>query len=101
MISCFKDQLLPLIVVDTMSSYPGLSGFFVAGIFSGSLSTVSSAINSLAAVTLEDYVKPFRKTTLSEGQSTFLLKAIAISYGLLSVILTFIVDLLGPSVLQV
>ncbi len=40
----------------------GLAGFFVAGIFSASLSTVSSAINSLAAVTLEDYIKPFRKT---------------------------------------
>ena len=51
-------QLLPLFVTDTMSDYPGLSGLFVAGIFSGSLSTVSSAINSLAAVTLEDYIKP-------------------------------------------
>jgi Na+/proline symporter len=36
---------------------PGLAGLFVAGIFSGSLSTVSSAVNSLAAVTLEDYIK--------------------------------------------
>ena len=36
-----------------MSSVPGLPGLAVAGIFSGSLSTVSSAINSLAAVTLE------------------------------------------------
>ena len=35
---------------------PGLSGLFVSGIFSGSLSTVSSALNSLAAVTLQDYV---------------------------------------------
>jgi sodium-coupled monocarboxylate transporter 8/12 len=71
----------------------GLSGFFVAGIFSGSLSTVSSAINSLAAVTLEDYIKPFRKSSLSEAHSTLILKIIAIAYGLLSVILTFIVDL--------
>jgi hypothetical protein len=38
--------------------YPGLPGLAVAGIFSGSLSTVSSAINSLAAVTLEDYIRP-------------------------------------------
>ena len=55
--NCLR-QLLPLFVTDTMGGYPGLSGLFVAGIFSGSLSTVSSAINSLAAVTLEDYVKP-------------------------------------------
>ncbi|KAK7074679.1 hypothetical protein SK128_016093 [Halocaridina rubra] len=50
------DQLLPLYVVETMGMYPGLSGLFVSGIFSGSLSTVSSALNSLAAVTLQDYV---------------------------------------------
>ena len=55
--NCLR-QLLPLFVTDTMGGYLGLSGLFVAGIFSGSLSTVSSAINSLAAVTLEDYVKP-------------------------------------------
>ena len=47
------DQLLPLYIVDRMSSVPGLPGLAVAGIFSGCLSTVSSAINSLAAVTLE------------------------------------------------
>jgi sodium-coupled monocarboxylate transporter 8/12 len=44
-------------VVDRLKNTPGLPGLFVAGIFSGSLSTVSSAVNSLAAVTLEDYVK--------------------------------------------
>ena len=58
MLLSITKQLLPIFVTDTMGAYPGLSGLFVAGIFSGSLSTVSSAINSLAAVTLEDYVKP-------------------------------------------
>lgn len=48
---------MPLYVVDTLKHMPGLAGLFVAGIFSGSLSTVSSAVNSLAAVTLEDYIK--------------------------------------------
>nr|CAD7255941.1 unnamed protein product [Timema shepardi] len=52
-----SDQLMPLFVGDTMREFPGLCGLFVAGIFSGSLSTVSSALNSLAAVTLEDYLK--------------------------------------------
>lgn len=48
---------MPLFVVDAMGVYPGLSGLFVSGIFSASLSTVSAAVNSLAAVTLEDYLK--------------------------------------------
>lgn len=56
-------QLMPYYVVDTMGHIPGLSGLFVAGIFSASLSTVSAAVNSLAAVTIEDYYKvifPFK-----------------------------------------
>lgn len=50
-------QIMPLFVVDVMSNIPGLPGIFVAGIFSASLSTVSAAVNSLAAVKLEDYIK--------------------------------------------
>lgn len=52
-----RDQLMPLFVIDAMGDSPGLPGLFVAGIFSASLSTVSAALNSLAAVTLEDYIK--------------------------------------------
>lgn len=48
---------MPHYVIDTMGKLPGLSGLFVSGIFSASLSTVSAAVNSLAAVTLEDYIK--------------------------------------------
>lgn len=48
---------MPLFVVDTMGHIPGLSGLFVAGIFSASLSSVSASVNSLVAVTLEDYFK--------------------------------------------
>lgn len=48
---------MPLFVVDAMNDLPGLPGLFVSGIFSASLSTISAALNSLAAVTLEDYVK--------------------------------------------
>lgn len=50
-------QLMPLFVMDSVSSIPSLAGLFTAGVFSGSLSTVSSALNSLAAITLEDYLK--------------------------------------------
>ncbi|KAI4465238.1 sodium-coupled monocarboxylate transporter [Holotrichia oblita] len=32
-----KDQLLPILVVEVLGSYPGLTGLFVAGIFSAAL----------------------------------------------------------------
>ena len=93
-----SDQILPLFVIDTMGQYPGLSGLFISGIFSGSLSTVSSAINSLAAVTLEDYIKSF--VTVREESETLILKALAFAYGVGCLLLTFLVEYLGAGVLQ-
>ncbi|XP_050715075.1 sodium-coupled monocarboxylate transporter 1-like [Eriocheir sinensis] len=49
-----KDQILPFYVMDRLSSVPGLPGLFVACTFSGALSTISSGVNSQAAVTWED-----------------------------------------------
>lgn len=35
-----KDQLLPLLVMDTLGMYPGLPGIFVGGVFSAALRSV-------------------------------------------------------------
>ncbi|XP_042876525.1 sodium-coupled monocarboxylate transporter 1-like [Penaeus japonicus] len=51
------DQLMPLFVMDTVGEWKGLPGLFVAGIFAGALSTVSSGMNSLAAIVLEDFLR--------------------------------------------
>lgn len=51
------DQLMPLFVLDTMGNIPGLTGLFLAGVCSSALCSVSAALNSLATVTLEDYIK--------------------------------------------
>ena len=86
-----KDQLLPLFVMDLMSDIPGFPGFFVAGVFSGALSTVSGGLNSLAAVTLEDFIKVYYKKDLSELNATRISKGLAIIYGIFSYGLIFMV----------
>merc|ERR1712136_725242 len=43
------DQLVPLFVMESSASLPGVPGLFVAGLYSASLSTVSSGLNSVAA----------------------------------------------------
>uniref|UniRef100_A0A8C5DYV1 Sodium-coupled monocarboxylate transporter 1-like n=1 Tax=Gouania willdenowi TaxID=441366 RepID=A0A8C5DYV1_GOUWI len=53
------DQLMPFLVMNITRSNPGLMGLFCAAVYSGSLSTVSSCINALAAVTVEDLIKPY------------------------------------------
>ncbi|XP_037075870.1 sodium-coupled monocarboxylate transporter 1-like [Pollicipes pollicipes] len=89
------DQLFPLFVMDTMGEIHGVPGLFVAGIFSGALSTVSSGINSLAAVTVEDFVKPFRKVAISSQQQAKMSKFLAVGFGLLAFALVFVAERLG------
>lgn len=89
-----SDQLLPYYAVSQLAEYPGLPGMIIAGIFSGSLSTVSSFVNSFSAVTLEDYIKPIlmkrgRTITISE---VFITKLLVFFYGCLFVMLTYLVD---------
>ncbi|KAH8355344.1 hypothetical protein KR093_011507 [Drosophila rubida] len=113
-----RDQLMPLFAVDTMGKidvtlnvdicfsttlfagqYPGLCGLFVSGIFSASLSTISSAVTSLSAVTLEDYVKPLYRVIfgrpLIESKSTLPTKIIACIFGLMCIALAFGAGSLG------
>uniref|UniRef100_A0A6P7F995 Sodium-dependent multivitamin transporter n=1 Tax=Diabrotica virgifera virgifera TaxID=50390 RepID=A0A6P7F995_DIAVI len=93
------DQLLPYYVVDTMGDIPGLSGLFVAGIFSASLSTISASLNSLAAITVEDYIKPLhlaiRKKPLSETVSAVQLKLLSLVYGAVCIAVAFLAQFLG------
>uniref|UniRef100_A0A6B2EGH4 Putative sodium/solute symporter n=1 Tax=Phlebotomus kandelakii TaxID=1109342 RepID=A0A6B2EGH4_9DIPT len=94
-----RDQLMPIFVVDTMHAYSGLPGLFVSGIFSASLSTVSASLNSLSAVTLEDYIKPLyrivKKKPLVESQSTLPSKIMACIYGFICVGMAFGAQSLG------
>lgn len=94
-----SDQLLPLYVMDILGIYPGIPGLFVSGIFSGALSTVSSGVNSLAAVTLEDVVKRHIKNNMSDRFATNLTKCLAVAYGFIAILLVIIAQNLG-NVLQ-
>ena len=85
------DQMLPYFMMKVCSQIPGLPGLFIAGIFSGALSSVSSFVNSLAAVTIEDLVKPLlasRSIVLSEKKEAFVTKIIALVFGLICLLLT-------------
>ncbi|XP_078416690.1 solute carrier family 5 member 6a [Cetorhinus maximus] len=93
-----SDQMVLYFVMDVLQHYPGLPGLFTACLFSGALSTISSAFNSLAAVTMTDLVKP-HYPHMTEARATLISKSLALGYGLLCLGMAYIASLMG-SVLQ-
>ena len=90
-----KDQMLPLLVMDILKDLPGLPGLFIAGVFSAALSSLSTGLNSMAAVVLEDFYKPFADGPLSERQTGFLMRGTVFALGCLSVLLVYVVQHMG------
>ncbi|XP_075872420.1 solute carrier family 5 member 6a [Nelusetta ayraudi] len=93
-----NDQMVLYFVMDVFQGLPGLPGLFVACLFSGALSTISSAFNSLATVTMEDLIKP-HFPNMTEARATLLSKGLALAYGLVCLAMAYIASLMG-SVLQ-
>ncbi|GFN86214.1 sodium-coupled monocarboxylate transporter 1-like [Plakobranchus ocellatus] len=93
------DQLVPLYVMDIMSKYPGLPGVFVSCVVSGSLSSLSSGLNALSAVTLRDLLPTRCVNEVSQFRSTIISKLLVLFYGVLSIALAYVVSNLG-SVLE-
>uniref|UniRef100_UPI0037E79002 sodium-coupled monocarboxylate transporter 1-like n=1 Tax=Semicossyphus pulcher TaxID=241346 RepID=UPI0037E79002 len=87
------DQLIPYLVMGTLTSYPGLPGLFFASVYSGALSTVSSSINALATVTLEDLIKPY--TNMSEKHLFWMSKGLSFLYGVLCISIAGLASVLG------
>ena len=94
-----KDQMFPLFVMQMVGDIPGLPGLFVAGVFSGALSTVSSGLNSLSAVFITDLLELGCKVDISENTRTVISKLMSLMFGLLSFGLVFVMKYL-PGVLQ-
>ncbi|XP_064199282.1 sodium-coupled monocarboxylate transporter 1-like [Anguilla rostrata] len=87
------DQLMPYLILDILRAYPGLPGLFVAAAYSGTLSTVSSSINGLAAVTVEDLVKPY--FSMSEKKLSWISKGLSLVYGALCIGMAGVASMMG------
>lgn len=88
-----NDQLVSHLVMDTMFGYPIVRGCFVTGVLSASLSSISTILNSMSAVILEDLLKPCFGNRLANA---YILRGTVITVGVLTMSLVFIVDKLGP-----
>ncbi|KAL6459414.1 hypothetical protein MHYP_G00328860 [Metynnis hypsauchen] len=93
------DQYMPYMVLDIFQDLPGVPGLFLACAYSGTLSTVSTSINAMAAVTMEDLLKPCL-TGSSQRKQILLSKALSFMYGASCVTTAALCSLLDWGVLQ-
>ncbi|KAF5273272.1 hypothetical protein FQR65_LT04694 [Abscondita terminalis] len=89
------DQLVPYFIVNIAENIPGIKGIFTVGLFSASLSSLSSAFNSLGATIYGDFVKPYVSTEISQKSENYILKFIVAVSGMLCIALTFVVEQIG------
>ena len=81
--------------MDILGIFPGLPGLFVAGVFSAALSSLSTGLNSLAAIFLEDFLKPYVSQPLTEKQTAIFMRSVVVVLGVICVALVFVVEKLG------
>ncbi|XP_030855923.1 sodium-dependent multivitamin transporter-like [Strongylocentrotus purpuratus] len=104
-----SDQILIYFVSQEFGKIPGIQGLFIAALYAGTISTVTSGLNSLAAVTLVDIVKPWRRwrsrrrgevvepeeTVEQDHRDTWFSKIYTVVYGCITLGLAFVATKLG------
>jgi len=88
------DEILPYFVIEVLGKFHGIPGVFVAALFCGTLSTVASGLNALAAVTVEDFA-PMVVQHIPTEREALVSKLLVCIYGLISLALAFVVSKLG------
>lgn len=88
------DQVLPLFVMEVASKIPGLPGIFMAGVFSASLSSMSSSLNTVAGTIYEDFIR-HKFPNFSEKRASDIMKLLVILIGITILGLVFIVERMG------
>ena len=82
-----------------MGDYPGVPGLFIAGVFSGALSSVSSGLNSLAAVALKGFIQSCCKVDLTPMKQNIALKLLSAAFGAIAYAFIWVIKYL-PGVLE-
>lgn len=89
-----KDQLVVYYTMDLLGSIYGLPGLFLASICSATLSTISSGINAVTAVVLDDYIRTIWPK-MDKSKETVLTKVTALNLGAIIAGLAFAAEPLG------
>jgi SSS family transporter len=96
------NQLVGYFVVGHLGGVPGAAGLFLASIFCGSLSSVSSYVNSQAAIIWHDLLRPRAPfAAFDDALSLRTNKLLVVACGLAATALAFAVSTVGGNLVQI
>ena len=72
---------------------PVVSGLVLSGLFAAAMSSVDSGVNSITAVVTTDFIDRFRSKPITEAKQVRISRILAISVGLIVVVLSSLVKL--------
>uniref|UniRef100_A0A3P8WMY9 Solute carrier family 5 member 5 n=1 Tax=Cynoglossus semilaevis TaxID=244447 RepID=A0A3P8WMY9_CYNSE len=93
------DLYMPYFVLDIFRNHPGFPGLFLSCAYSGTLSTVSTSINAMAAVTMEDLLQP-HLIHMSQKKKILLSKGLSFLFGVSCITVAGLSSLVDLGVLQ-
>uniref|UniRef100_A0A3B4TXR3 Solute carrier family 5 member 5 n=1 Tax=Seriola dumerili TaxID=41447 RepID=A0A3B4TXR3_SERDU len=93
------DLYMPYFVLDIFRGHAGFPGLFLACAYSGTLSTASTSINAMAAVTMEDLLRP-HLVHMTQKKLILLSKGLSFLYGVGCITVAALSSFLDWGVLQ-
>ncbi|XP_046571797.1 sodium-dependent multivitamin transporter-like isoform X2 [Haliotis rubra] len=94
------NQVIPFMVMDIFRGFPGIPGLFLAALFSASLSTISSGLSSLSALTWKDFVQPIYPE-LPQHKAILIAKFSVVGYGVLACCVSLLAARVGGPLTQI
>ena len=96
------NQLVTYFVTDKLKVISGATGLFLAAILSGSLSSVSSTLNSVAAILWEDFLKRFSFfKKFDDRRSTLTVKLLVLIMGAICTLFSILLSTIGGNLVQI
>lgn len=77
----------------------GLVGLVMVGIFAAAMSSIDSALNSLSAASIEDFVPPKHRPSADAAKLT-LARVVTVIWGVFAILFSFQVENIAPTVLE-
>lgn len=91
------NMIFPVFIMEYFSE--GAVGLVIIGLLAAAMSSIDSSLNSLSAVTLEDFIKPYIKNN-TEKLDIKISRFCTLFWGIIILFISFQVESIAPTVLE-